>query len=561
MIPDPTVAETPRRAPRWLAAVTVVLGLAILAYYVHQALQLRFHNDDAYISFRYSRHLADGLGPVWNPGERVEGYTNFLWVVLVAAGMKLGLAAVPVADTLSILSGALLLVAVAGFAAQRIGWAHPAILIGPAILALNRSYGGWATSGMETMLFALLIFVGWSRFLRERERPDARPWGSALAFAAAALTRPDGLLFGGLAGVLLLLDVVRGRAPFPRLVRWAAPLVALVGAHFLWRRLYYGFWLPNTFYAKVNSTRPDRGFFYLREFHDTYGIGWFLPLALLPILLRPRDARAWLILPLVAYLAYVVSIGGDTFEFRFLFYVMPMAYVLVIEGIRRLATLRPRAVFPALASVALGLLGWQTWLGGTPERCGDFDKQIRTFEELQGVATYNLEAGRELRQLVDDGFLPEDLVICVATVGALPYTTGLVTVDYHGLNDVRIARMPVAREGRMAHEQEASIEYLIERRVDLHLAGSRTLRLHPREVFTDRLDRFRDHWRNVPIDGRYLCFASYVPEERFREVFGRYLPDGADGRPPANAPVIPDPRFGRRPVDRDNAPPPEDTDP
>ncbi len=554
MTSSPSSADPARPGSRGLTALTLVLGLGILAYYVHQALELRFHNDDAYISFRYSRHLADGLGPVWNPGERVEGYTNFLWVVLVAAGMKLGFTAVPVADTLSILSGGLLLFAVAAFAARRTGWGHPAILLAPAILALHRSFCGWATSGMATMLFALLIFSGWSRVLKERESPGASVWPSSLLFAGAALTRPDGLLFGGLAGALLLLDVVRGRLAPARFLRWAAPITAIVAAHFLWRRLYYGFWLPNTFYAKVNSANPDRGVFYLQEYHDTYAIGWFLPLALLLVLRKPRDARAWLIVPLLAYLSYVVAVGGDTFEFRFLVYVTPMAYALVAEGIRRVGGLGPRGV-GGLAAAALTVgMGWQTWLGGTPERAGDFDRQIRTFEELQRVATYNLEAGRELNDLLDRGLLPRDLVLCTATVGALPYVTRLETVDYHGLNDVRIARMPVAKEGRMAHEQEAPVEYLVERNVDVHLAGSRKLRRFPRVAFTEKLEKFRPYWRNVPIEGRYFSFASYVSEERFREVFGRYLPAGEDGRPPPGPPSRP---HGPG-VDRDDAPPGDD---
>ena len=40
--------------------------------------------DDAFISFRYAENLANGQGLVFNPGERVEGYSNPLWTVLFA---------------------------------------------------------------------------------------------------------------------------------------------------------------------------------------------------------------------------------------------------------------------------------------------------------------------------------------------------------------------------------------------------------------------------------------------------------------------------------------------
>src|SRR5437660_5760906 len=47
--------------------------------------------DDSYISYRYARNLIHGLGLVYNAGERIEGYTNLLWTLLVAAGLELGI--------------------------------------------------------------------------------------------------------------------------------------------------------------------------------------------------------------------------------------------------------------------------------------------------------------------------------------------------------------------------------------------------------------------------------------------------------------------------------------
>jgi len=41
--------------------------------------------DDAYITLRYSKNLLMGNGPIFNIGERVEGYSNFSWMALLAA--------------------------------------------------------------------------------------------------------------------------------------------------------------------------------------------------------------------------------------------------------------------------------------------------------------------------------------------------------------------------------------------------------------------------------------------------------------------------------------------
>ena len=56
--------------------------MALLAWLVSLSWWL---TDDAFISFRYARNLLEGHGLVFNPGERVEGYTNFLWVLELAA--------------------------------------------------------------------------------------------------------------------------------------------------------------------------------------------------------------------------------------------------------------------------------------------------------------------------------------------------------------------------------------------------------------------------------------------------------------------------------------------
>lgn len=536
----------PRRALP-AAILTGLLGAALLAFFLHQVAEHRFRNDDAYISYRYARHLADGLGLVWNAGERVEGYTTFLWVVIVAGAMKLGLRADAFTAVFSPLCGTVLLFATAWFAARRDGWKSPWILATPAALVASRTFTAWSGNGMETVFFAMLAWSAWARFLVEREAPPeaARRRWSPWLFAATALARPDGLLFAGLAGGVLALDVLRGRASFRSLVAWAAPLVLLVGAHFLWRRAYYGFWWPNTFYAKVNSARPGEGLRYLAEFHRVYTFGWFLPLWILPAFDPARRAVLWLVLPVAAYAAYLVSIGGGLFEFRFLVCLLPFAFTLTVEGIRTLASFRPRPLWGGAGVATLVLLLAATWRGQDEARAERiFDSGIRTFRQLDAVASIGLDWGGRLRELVDEGDLPGDLVICVGAAGALPYVSRLKTIDFHGLNDVAVARMPV-EEGRIAHEHSAPIEYLVERGVDLHVADKALFRRNPKAVFAKQQKKYQPYWKDVPLDGEYLSFASYVPEERFLAVFGKLIEKGNAARDrgsdrPAGEPGTPD---------------------
>jgi len=67
----------------WLVILMVVAGLA-------HALRVAWVTEDAFLSFRYAENLVRGLGLVFNAGERVEGYSNFLWTLWCAAGIALG---------------------------------------------------------------------------------------------------------------------------------------------------------------------------------------------------------------------------------------------------------------------------------------------------------------------------------------------------------------------------------------------------------------------------------------------------------------------------------------
>jgi hypothetical protein len=86
-----------------LAMGSVLLGWNLLEHFSIA--------DDAYISFRYLDHFLAGDGLVWNVGERVEGYTNFLWIRLLAPLRLLGLTP----ESASIFLGLLCLVLVAVF--------------------------------------------------------------------------------------------------------------------------------------------------------------------------------------------------------------------------------------------------------------------------------------------------------------------------------------------------------------------------------------------------------------------------------------------------------------
>ncbi|MFT5442480.1 MAG: arabinofuranosyltransferase, partial [Myxococcota bacterium] len=82
---------TALESPNAQSAAVVLLSILLACVFALNVDRYFFLGDDAFISFRYAKNLAMGHGIVWNPGEYVEGYTNFLWVLILAAGMRLGL--------------------------------------------------------------------------------------------------------------------------------------------------------------------------------------------------------------------------------------------------------------------------------------------------------------------------------------------------------------------------------------------------------------------------------------------------------------------------------------
>jgi len=539
--PDDAARSSGARS--WVRFGLPLLALLLVGIcFFTNVFEQRFLLDDSFISFRYARHLVDGYGLVWNPGEAVEGYTNFLWVLLMAAGMWLGVEPELSSHVLGILSGGVLLLVLLGFAARRISLSDPFPWLLLLLLALSESYTAWCSSGMETMLFALLTFCGVSAYVREREKGAAAPLLSSAFLAAATLTRPEGAIFISVMGTFFAVDILRRQRSFRSGLLWAGPYVAVVGLHLLWRHSYYGYWLPNTFYAKVPGLWWENGFSYLWLFVRTYQLGWFLPLVLLPLFGRDRYVAGLFLATLGIYCLYVAAVGGDPFEFRFLVPVLTLLYWLLVEGVRVLASLALESQAARLASRTLAWVAALALLATTHNGSlgGVENRELRGTAPIESFTYYTrsrIFQGRFLARAIREGVLPSDLVVCLGGSGAVPYYTGWTIVDRRGLNDERIAHAPIAgrgqvvytplgKHGRIAHERDAPYEYLVERKVVVFDLFNRLVHIPKRESTMSRFPLRESgplRIRGVKIRDFYFIFASLVPDEELANIFPNLL--------------------------------------
>jgi len=426
-----------RPAPRLITTRRILLLVAALVFVANV---LRYHGyllDDAYISLRYARNLVEGHGLVFNPGERVEGYTNFLWVVLGAALLKAGTDAMAGLQWLSVLASLGLLTVVGRL--ERLGGSAAAV---PALIWLLplEAFGYWTSTGMETMLFATLFTAAISLGLREALTGRFR--GSSLVFVLLALTRPEGVLCFALGqgGFALAWRLRQGRWPLRRLVRDVALFALAYGSYFAWRLAYYDELLPNTFHAKITGGAEQwlNGLINLREWASSYPI--FALTLLAPVVLiasrrrrllsaHPELLALWGIT--VGWVVYVLLIGGDFMPFlRFFLPILPLCAVLASRSLA-IAAGEHRTVDRHLGGIAIVLLFVQFGANLTtdgPERAFVAHRTTVVGEEV----------GRYFAQTLDRGEL-----IAVNTAGSLPYASALPTIDMLGLTDRAIARHPI----------------------------------------------------------------------------------------------------------------------
>jgi hypothetical protein len=309
-----------------LACLAALVGFTIWSF-SHHVVQ----SDDAFISYRYARNLADGHGLVFNTGERVEGITNLLWTVLIAAGMALGGEGEALGHWFSVGSAAATMVATYFYAAGLLPRnARLLAVLAPVGMLASNAFLAWTTSGLETPFFVFLVVASCLAMLHGRR------YLAAILCYLAAMTRPEAV---ALAACLLGYDAVFRIAVAARLrhMRGVAEAIGpcvcfalLLCALEAFRLWYYGDLLPNTFYAKVGGIPVSRGAIYLRNFLVD-GPALLLPGACITAWALPAFRPAFLFFLLMS--AYVVAIGGDTYwNGRFLVPALPMLLAGAIAG-------------------------------------------------------------------------------------------------------------------------------------------------------------------------------------------------------------------------------------
>jgi hypothetical protein len=428
------------------------LSLTLAFSLIHQLVYTTVA-EDAFITFRYSLNIGEGNGPVFNPGEQVEGYSNFLWMILIALPQALfGWDIVVTASVFGVLA-TLVCVLMAYLLVNRIvavaesPRGMPALGVAAAVLTAGASgLAAYGPSGLETPLFLLLILcVCYALAAR-------RTVVAGVLVALAAMTRPDGLVVAVVVGVWLLLAAIRERQT------WWAPAGYVLGAVVfavpwtVWRVTYYGHLLPNAVAARGGGSlgwQLGQGWHYLTEFGLVHQGFLLLGLVAVAALLHRRNAGTreaearslvWLLFAMTfVYPAFIGYAGGDWMPaWRLLAPVPPLLAVASVGAYGVLTSGPPSPVSRAhrretrlVPVIALGLAGVSLLV------------TIVSPNMLDRMHDWRLRTGQlgEIGAWLGASLQPGTVVSTYAN-GVLSYRAGtqLQIVDVLGLTDEHIAR-------------------------------------------------------------------------------------------------------------------------
>jgi arabinofuranosyltransferase len=454
-------ALIPAAATPFVAALTLAAAAAWMAWLaVYQV-------DDAFIVYRYATHLAHGDGFVFNPGERVEGVTCFLWTLILAPFAGAGLSLPRVAPGLTAVAGLLTVALLPGVAARLRGAAatDTGDWVAAALLAAHPAFAYWSVGALETVPFTLLLLLA----LRDQIDEQARGAGgrSAIWLGIASLVRPETPVVAAAFGLGRLLDGP-GRTPRARvmgLARWMAVIAAFFVPFLIFRRFYFGDWLPNTWYAKTGLGLPSNlelGRLYtlpfLASIAPSFG-GIALPAAVfgLAILVAalawglPRSGSRSAALVVCGVGAGVLLDGGDwMFLHRFWVPALPPLVLLLASAARAFtsspapgspkplasgSSRRPALGSPrkfAVVAAAL-VLGASYVAYGVMQRDGP--EGLRVNAAGYRFAHHKVAAFLKERARTGD-------VVALMDVGIIGYESGLGVLDISGLTDPSVARAP-----------------------------------------------------------------------------------------------------------------------
>jgi hypothetical protein len=408
--------------------------------------------DDAMISMRYAKNLASGYGLVWNPGgERVEGYTNPLWVLYMTIFHLIPIPQSKICVFIQISAALFLMVNlffIKKIADQLSGNSSVVSLSAVLLTAFYLPLNNWSLQGMEVSILTLIVSVSiWKahKCITSHRFPH---WLYVL-LGASTLIRIDMAI--PLLATLVFLFIADPPNRIKHLVLGLSALIGFLGAQTLFRLWYYGDVLPNTYYLKATGypliPRMLRGAYVILTFiYYLNPVSFLLPFALL--LFRRDKPVLFLLWVFLGQIAYSIYVGGDAWEVwggsnRYISIAISLFFVLFCCSLKRITShivdrivvhkrhLTPKIVkYSIIVLVLISILDFNTIYGIDALR--EWSLVKRPYHVLDNRKWIE-------RALLLNEITTPEAKIAVVWAGSIPYFSNRYAIDLLGKNDRVIA--------------------------------------------------------------------------------------------------------------------------
>lgn len=397
-----------------LSALLFVPFLALCYKY------LGFTIDDSFIAWRYSENLVNHGALTWNPGQDpVEGFTSFLWVILNAGALSVGIGPVVFSKGLSIFSVLAIVVILLRKGTDQPWYVQFGL---PAAVALSPAVAVLTIQGLETMFAALFMLATSAISVKIVKAPSRRRfllwYGCAFI---AGLIRPDSIVFSaGIFATIVAIFQFSDRARLQSFLILSLPFFVMGGCYMAWRTWYFGYLFPNPTYLKGDSL--GGGVLYTAGFFS----GVLAPYLVIGSVaaMRVAEERLTEILPTITgsllfggYLLNVEPIQGYLWR-----YAIPVLPALLYCILNLQWPLKPSHWKNRLSSGALAIILLLWPLHTYPTATG---------EVMRRPAHDRVAVGKALEGLEGRLFTSES--------GALAYYSEWKVLDLLGLNSEQIA--------------------------------------------------------------------------------------------------------------------------
>lgn len=484
---------------RWRAwpIFLIIIGYAFLYVilihsqsFVHHGDRVFPLHDDAMISMRYAQQISLEHGPVWNEGERVQGYTNFLWMMYMTIPhlLKFGLYRSGLFVQVSNMIINVTIFAIVWRSTRKrssIPIATTAVLL----LVVSLPFTYWALAGFETSLQALFVTLALITFFQQetsaRSDNSKSTFISFVLIGISYLIRPDSLV---LLFVVILIQLIRflqyRRIEILPLIGMVICISLIISLH-VFQLKYYGDILPNTFYLKMTEGARSDAFFYLLRMSPDSLFFLFIAIIINAVIMRTRQWIEIASIP-ISYIIYIFLTGGDVFGFsRYFVSIIPFTCIFssialsdIAHRISKMTGHKKNHILSIMIAILVIF---------------SFSKLNLFFANI----ARNRQAAHDQLLIAESlkNLLESDDLIAVAWAGALPYFIPEYRfLDVHGKNDRYIAHT-TAHPGPPVGHNKWDLSYILEeRRPNAIVAGGYV----PYGEHPEFVKRYQTNWVLVP---------------------------------------------------------------